>query len=435
MAGKNFVYIVQAHMEQGKCKIGITDNLERRLREYNAMTGKSKDNPYRFLFSCEIKAPQSVEADIKKAFSILRETSTREIYFYNEELFSKYVDFIKHHKNFIKEIFLRPKEKAQVVKIVKKTTPTLEKRGITRKEVMQKAKQVGNDEFYTRYEDIEKEIAMHPASIWKNKVVFCNCDDAVGTNETNTSAFASFFLNNFTKLGLKKLICTHFGGIVDLFNAGTKGYVFTRDGFSEISNLEALKEYPKGYDGDFRHPLSLKILNEEADIVCTNPPFSLAIEYWDTTIKSKKKFLIISNVSNAINTAFIHYFKTGKVHPGYNEVDWFQNPKRELTRAAGHWFTNFPIKKRPASARLKIMPLKQIPERYKEYDNSATLLVNNNYIPSDYKKPFAVSARAILNGLLENGYRIVQERRYTPYDKTGRECFARVLVQKTGSKQ
>jgi len=55
--------------------------------------------------------------------------------------------------------------------------------------------------------------------------------------------------------------------------------------------------------------------------------------------------------------------------------------------------------------------------------------MDNNYIPSDYKKPFAVSARQILNGLLENGYEIISEKRYTPYMK-GKECFARVLVQK-----
>ena len=75
------------------------------------------------------------------------------------------------------------------------------------------------------------------------------------------------------------------------------------------------------------------------------------------------------------------------------------------------------------------MPLKNIPAKYKKYDDSKVLLVDNCYIPSDYKKPFAVSARSILNGLLEKGYKIIQEKRYTPYVK-GKECFARVLVQK-----
>jgi predicted GNAT superfamily acetyltransferase len=117
------------------------------------------------------------------------------------------------------------------------------------------------------------------------------------------------------------------------------------------------------------------------------------------------------------------------VWTGYNEVDWYLNPKKELTRAAGFWFTNVPINDRPNYKRLKIIPLKEIPEKYKQYDDSKTLLVDNSYIPNNYKKPFAVSVRAILNGLLEKGYKIVQEKQYRPYIN-GREIFARVLVQK-----
>ena len=75
------------------------------------------------------------------------------------------------------------------------------------------------------------------------------------------------------------------------------------------------------------------------------------------------------------------------------------------------------------------MTLKEIPDKYKKYDDSKMLLVDNCYIPNDYKKPFAVSTRPILNGLLEKGYKIIQDKRYTPYIN-GKECFARVLVQK-----
>jgi hypothetical protein len=75
------------------------------------------------------------------------------------------------------------------------------------------------------------------------------------------------------------------------------------------------------------------------------------------------------------------------------------------------------------------MPLKKIPEKYKKIDDYKTLIVDNGYIPSDYKKKFAVSARPILNGLLEKGYKIVSDKRYTPYID-GQECFAKVLVQK-----
>jgi hypothetical protein len=109
--------------------------------------------------------------------------------------------------------------------------------------------------------------------------VFCNCDDPVDTKDNRrTSAFSLYFLQNFKELKLKKLICTHYGeSKVDLFQQGKKGriyiYIFTKDGFEEI------KETPKNYTGSFDDPLSLKILNEDADIVCTNPPFSRAKDF------------------------------------------------------------------------------------------------------------------------------------------------------------
>ncbi|GMO58325.1 MAG: adenine-specific methyltransferase EcoRI family protein [Termitinemataceae bacterium] len=309
--------------------------------------------------------------------------------------------------------------------IVKKTTPSLVDRGITQKDVLQKAKRVDNDEFYTRLEDVEQELSMYNKKIWKNKVVFCNCDDAVDDEEKDTSAFALYFLQNFKELALKKLICTHYSGPVDLFNQGTRGYVFTKDGFHEIGR----KEYPKNYSGSFDDPLSLKILREETDIVCTNPPFSRAIDYWETIIDSGKRFLIISNITNTINTAFIHYFMNNKVWAGYNRIDYFLNPKKQLVDASGHWYTNIPIKNRPKYKHLKIMPLKEIPPKYKKYDDEKTLLVDNCYIPDDYKKPFAVSTRPILNGILEKEYKIIQGKRYTPYIN-GKEGFARVLIQK-----
>jgi len=387
------------------------------------MTGKSKENIYRYLFTCEVKNMAEMENDIKERFNALREEKNKEIYFYNSVLFEDYVKFIKSHKLFGKEIFIKTDDKKQTVKIIKKTTPSLKERGLTRYDIMQKAQKANNDEFYTRYEDIEKEFSMYNKSIWKNKVVFCNCDDAVDDDSKNTSAFALFFLQNFKELELKKLICTHYGGAVDLFNQGAKGYIFTKDGFKE------LKEFPKNYTGSFDDPLSIKILNEETDIVCTNPPFSRAIEYWKLLIDSGKKFIIISNESNAVTTAFIPYFKNNQVWAGYNSVYWYLNPKKEIVRAAGRWYTNIKIKNRETYKRLKIMPLKEIPDKHKKYDDSKILLVDNGYIPSDYNKLFAVSSNPILNGLLEKGYKIVQEKKYNPHIN-GNEKFARVLVQK-----
>jgi hypothetical protein len=416
---------MQSAKETTTCKIGCTINLKDRLKTYNSTTGKSGENKSQYLFTCEVKDMKVLENDITNEFKTLREEGKREIYLYNSHWFEEYVKFIKSHKMFVKEIFIKTDDKKKIVKMVKKITPSLEERGLSRIGVMNKAKKVKNNEFYTRYEDVEKELSMYDNKIWKNKVVFCNCDDAVGNNKDgrDTSAFALYFLHNFKKLELKKLICTHFGGPVDLFNQGPKGYVFTKTGYKE------LKDYPPCYTGSFDDPLSIKILNEEADIVCTNPPFSRTRDYWNITIKSGKKFLIISNIVNVFRTAYIPYFKNSKVWPGYNRVDWYLNPKKELTDAAGHWYTNIPIKDRPKYKHLKFIPLKEIPEKYKKYDDSKILIVDHCYIPSDYKKPFGVSVRQILNGILEKGYKIVNEKEYVPRinDKVS---YSKVLIQK-----
>jgi hypothetical protein len=394
------------------------------------MTGKSKSVVYQYLFTCEVKDMAAVEKDIKEKFKDDRESKNKEIYFYNQNKFENYANFIKSHKQFIKEISIKTEEKPKIKEIiVPRTTPSLKDRGVTTKDVMQRAKRVKNDEFYTRYEDIEKEISMYDKSIWKDKVVFCNCDDAVDDvlNDRRTSAFALYFIKNFDKLGLEKLICTHYAGAEDIFNQGQKGYVYTY--IYTKNGLEGVKEYPPGFNGSFDHPLSLKILKEEADIVCTNPPFSRMRDFWKIVIGSEKKFLIISNIANVLTAFYVPYFKNNQVWAGYNRVDWYENPRRELTRAAGTWYTNVPIKNRPTYKHLKIIPLKEIPEKHKKYDDSKMLLLDNCYIPSDCKKKFAVSTRSILNGILEKGYKMVQDKEYYPYIK-GKKQFAKVLVQK-----
>lgn len=293
--------------------------------------------------------------------------------------------------------------------------------------MLEKAKRIKDDEFYTRIEDVEAELSMYPLKIWKDKVVFCNCDDAVGERRdyADTSAFALYFLKHFLRLKLKKLICTHYGGPVDLFNTrtGTQGYIFTREGFTEM------RYEPKDYTGSFDSELSVKILNEEADIVCTNPPFSKSADYWRLLMKSKKKFIIISNVTNCITPSFIPYFANKKAWAGYTSVNWYLNPKRIPVSAAGHFFTNVPIKDRPAIKRLKFVPLDEIPDVYQRYDDSGILLVDKSFIPNDYDKPFAVSARQILNGVLECGYEIVSKKTYTPLIEN-EQNFKRVLIRK-----
>ncbi|EAK3327746.1 DNA methyltransferase [Campylobacter upsaliensis] len=420
---KQYLYIAQGSLEPSKCKIGITNDLNRRLKEYNSTTGISAENSYSYLFAAEVSDMKALEQDIKNRFFYLRELEKREIYFYNLSLFDMYVDFIQSSEHFLKKVLFKDPKKPNIVK--PKAVPSMKERGVTRKTLLDKAMRVKDDEFYTRMEDVEKELSMYPAKIWKDKVVFCNCDDAIGVKRdyTDSSAFALYFLKHFLRLKLKKLICTHYGGKVDLFNAGTKGYIFTKEGASE--NIET----PKGYNGGFEEELSLQILNKQTDIVCTNPPFSRAADYWKVLIASKKKFIIISNITNCITPSFIPYFANKKAWAGYTRVDWYLNPKRIPVRAAGHFFTNFPIKDRPAIKRLKFVPLNEIPDVYQQYDDSGTLLVDKSYIPNDYDRPFAVSTRQILNGVLECGYSIVLKAQYFPYIE-GKKKFARVLIQK-----
>ncbi|TLD97243.1 DNA methyltransferase [Helicobacter jaachi] len=420
---KQYLYIVQSSLEKSKCKIGITNDLNRRLKEYNAITGTSAENTYSYLFTCEVSDMRKIEQDIKNHFIGFREQENREIYFYNPSLFDMYVDFISSHACFIARLDYKPPKDKKIVKPL--TTRSMQDRGVTRKLLLDKAMRYPNDEFYTRYEDVEKEFAKYPLTIWKDKCVFCNCDDPVGQkrDHTDSSAFALYFLKHFHRLKLKKLICTHYSGGIDLFNTRATGYIFTKDGFKEIKNE------PPNYTGSFEEKESVRILNEEADIVCTNPPFSKATEYWQLLIKSKKKFIIISNITNCVNTGFIPYFANKKAWAGYNRVDWYLNPKMQLVQAAGHFFTNITIKNRPTIKRLKFLPLNEIPDVFKKYDDSGTLLVNNSYIPIDYDKPFAVSARQILNGVLECGYKIVQLTQYVPYINEKKQ-FTRVLIQK-----
>ncbi|EAW7618109.1 DNA methyltransferase [Campylobacter upsaliensis] len=421
---KQYLYIAQGSLEPSKCKIGITNDLNRRLKECNSITGISAENSYSYLFAAEVNDMRALEQDIKNNFSHLREQKSREIYFYNPSLFDMYVDFIQSSEHFLKKVLFKEPKKPNIVK--PKAVPSMKERGIEKRiDILNRAKRVKDDEFYTRMEDVEKELSMYPAKIWKDKVVFCNCDDAIGVKRdyTDSSAFALYFLKHFFRLKLKKLICTHYSGKVDLFSSGPKGYIFTKEGANEII------ETPKDYTGSFDSELSLKILNEEANIVCTNPPFSKAIEYWDILIKSKKKFIIISNVTIPISTAFIPYFMKKKMWAGYNSIDEYLNQKRIPIRAAGHFFTNFPIKDRPKIKHLKFTPLKQIPNEYQKYDDNGTLLVDNNFIPNDYDAPFAVSARQILNGVLECGYEIVSQKQYTPLIEN-KQKFKRVLIQK-----
>ena len=143
------------------------------------------------------------------------------------------------------------------------------------------------DEFYTQLTDIEKEMKHYKAH-FKGKTIFCNCDDP------ETSNFWKYFELNFEELGLKKLISTHFETEIPSYKLEL---VQDINGDGKITRLDIIRT-PLRQNGDFRSPECIEIL-KEADIVITNPPFSLFREYLAQLVEYEKKFIIIGNV-NAI---------------------------------------------------------------------------------------------------------------------------------------
>jgi len=161
--------------------------------------------------------------------------------------------------------------------------------------LLQEAKRLKKDEFYTQLSDIEKELKYYK-NHFKNKVVYCNTDDP------RISNFYKYFVLNFKELGLKKVIASCYKEQKrDLFNNEKieRGFYYEYTGGKEekiIPNLDNVTYFIG--DGDFRSPESIKLL-EKADIVVTNPPFSLFREFVAQLVKYNKKFLIIGNI-NAI---------------------------------------------------------------------------------------------------------------------------------------
>ena len=149
---------------------------------------------------------------------------------------------------------------------------------------LHKAKKEKNDEFYTQLTDIEKELK-HYKKHFKNKTVFCNCDDPQESN------FWRYFSNNFNHLGLKKLVSTH-------YEREKPSYKLEMTASFDGQDTSVVKTQLK-QNGDFRSPECVEIL-KESDIVVTNPPFSLFREYISQLIDYEKKFIVIGN-NNSIS--------------------------------------------------------------------------------------------------------------------------------------
>lgn len=261
---------------------------------------------------------------------------------------------------------------------------------------LNQAKANKKDEFYTQLSDIERELKYYKQH-FKNKVVYCNCDDPKVSN------FFHYFSYNFEKLGLKKLIATCYKNQnMDLFsqNDSEQAIYLEYTGDKNGNNVPDPDEIGikklKG-DGDFRSKECIKLL-KQADIVVTNPPFSLFREYISQLIEYDKKFVIVGH-QNAIkykeifplirdNRLWLGYgFKGGAGHfinEHYEDYATASDRKEGMIRVSGvHWFTNLEINKRHEDL---ILYKKYTPEEYPKFENFDAINVNvTKDIPMDYE--------------------------------------------------
>jgi len=180
--------------------------------------------------------------------------------------------------------------------------------------LLQKAKKSKSDEFYTQLCDIQSELQFYKTH-FKNKVVFCNCDDPRMSN------FFQYFSGNFEELGIKKILTSCYREQTgDLFGEKNqeKGFFFEYTNTDEEKiKLSSPEILPFEGDGDFRSPESIDLL-KQSDIVVTNPPFSLFREYVEQLVKYDKKFLIIGNVNAITYKEIFKLIKENKAWLGIN---------------------------------------------------------------------------------------------------------------------
>jgi len=257
------------------------------------------------------------------------------------------------------------------------------------------AKANKKDEFYTQLTDIERELN-HYKKHFKGKVVYCNCDDP------RVSNFFHYFSYNFEKLGLKKLITTCYRNEnlnVYSQNASNHSIKLEYEGDKNGNNVPDIEEIGVKHldgDGDFRSDESIELL-KQADIVVTNPPFSLFREYVPQLIEHDKKFIIVGH-QNAIsyreifklikeNKMWLGYgFKGGASHfinTHYEDYATASDKKDGMIRVSGVvWFTNLDISKRHEDL---ILYKNYTQDEYPVYENYDAINVDKTKdIPVDY---------------------------------------------------
>lgn len=280
---------------------------------------------------------------------------------------------------------------------------------------LHKAKISKNDEFYTQYTDIQKEVDAYleyNPNVFRDTTILLPCDDPEWSN------FTKFFVQNFEKFGLKKLISTCYiknncqtdlfeNDCLQNFNSYGKILTITKD------NLNSKWQYLKG-DGDFRSS-EIKALRDESDFIITNPPFSLFREFVSWIFETDKKFLIIGNMNAVTYKEIFPLFKDNKMWYGvsissgdrrFNVPDSYplnasgcgidDNNQKYIQVKGVRWFTNIDHGKRhkPLSLltmndNLRFNKKLQNPKYqniYKKYDNyDAIEIPLTEVIPSDYE--------------------------------------------------
>ena len=275
------------------------------------------------------------------------------------------------------------------------------------------AKKNKANEFYTQLVDIELELK-HYKEHFKDKIVFCNCDDPYESN------FFKYFAMNFNYLGLKKLIATCYdsspivGTQLSLFPEKnpykieiTEVIDANGDGAIDLSDVEYLLKNKnntraKLESGDFRSEECIELL-KECDIVVTNPPFSLFREYVAQLVEYDKKFIIIGNTNALTYKEIFKLFKENKIRTGYTNFNvgmYFYvsdnyekyhkivDGKKMVRVSNSCWFTNLPVKKH-----MEVLPLykKYSAEEYPMFENYNAINVNlYTDIPCDYNGEFGV---------------------------------------------
>ena len=262
--------------------------------------------------------------------------------------------------------------------------------------LLDQAKQNKNDEFYTLLPDIERELA-HYSAHFQGKSVLCNCDDPT------TSNFFRYFVQNFRRLGLKKVVASCIGKPGgDLFSPFEPGFYYEYAGNQKAMPTIGDVKHFRG-DGDFRSAESVALL-DDADIVVTNPPFSLFREFVSLLVAHRKKFLVIGNINALTYKEIFGLIQENKVWMGVNMgrgISGFRVPDHyELygleTRVneAGEriispnncmWLTNLDL-----PSRHEFIPLVRTytgnEGEYPRFDNCDAINVNRTQnIPMDYE--------------------------------------------------